>query len=55
MCQILSQLTTNTTYHPNAAVMLVHRLRRWPNITAALGQYMVFVDYTGYIVQSSGQ
>ena len=33
-----------TSYYPNADVMLGHRLRRWPNITAALGQRLVFAE-----------
>ena len=34
--------TVNTTRWPNAESMLAHRLRRWPNLAPALGQYIVF-------------
>ena len=32
----------NTKYWPNAGLMLVHRLRRWPNIKPPLGECPVF-------------
>ena len=31
----------NTRHSPNAGTMLVHRLRRWPNIVPALGERLV--------------
>ena len=32
----------NTRPRPNVGPMLVHRLRRWPNIGPTLGRYLVF-------------
>ena len=32
----------NTGQWTNAAMMLVHRLRRWPNITAAFANFLFF-------------
>ena len=32
----------NTSHSTNVAVMLVHHLRRWPNITATFVEYLVF-------------
>ena len=33
--------------------MLTHRLRRWPNIASALGQYLVFAGNDGKNVDLS--
>ena len=35
-------LPANTKHSLNAVSMLAHRLRRWPNIKTALGEYPVF-------------
>ena len=32
----------NTGHSPKAVSMLAHRLRRWPNIETALGEWPVF-------------
>ena len=32
-----STIPTNTIHQPNVGPMLVHRLRRWPNIEPTLG------------------
>ena len=34
----------NTIRWPNVALILDHRLRRWANIKATLGQRLVFSD-----------
>ena len=34
-------LPTNTELWPNAGSMLVHRLRRWPNINSALSEHLM--------------
>ena len=39
---VFHALQANTRYSPNAFSILVHRLRRWPNIEKALGEYPVF-------------
>ena len=36
----------NMIYPPNAGLMLVHRLRRWPNIEPVLGGCLVRVGIT---------
>ena len=41
-------IPANTRHWPNAAVMLGHRLRLWPSITAALGQCLVFARILPY-------
>ena len=38
----------NTRRSPNADSMLVHRLRRWPNIESALGERLVFAGLALY-------
>ena len=35
-------IPANTRHSPNAVSMLAHRLRRWPNIETALGEFIVF-------------
>ena len=35
---------TNKIHYPNSVVTLVHRLRRWTNVTTALGQCLVLVS-----------
>ena len=42
-------ILNNTMYLPNAGSMLVHRLRRWPNIEPALGRRLVFAVYTPWL------
>ena len=39
-------LRCDTGHSPNAASMLGHRLRRWPNIETALGEFPVFLGLT---------
>ena len=39
----------NTTRCPNAGLMLPHRLRRWGNISPALGQRVVFAGLSGSV------
>ena len=39
---IIVNIPANTTRWPNAGLMLAHRLRRWANISPALGQSVVF-------------
>ena len=34
-------IPANTGYSPNAASMLVHRLRRWPSIETTLGEWSI--------------
>ena len=40
----------NTRHSPNVASMLAHRLRRWPNIEATLGECLVFAGFWHAIV-----
>ena len=37
-----SYLQANSWRSPNIDLILLHRLRRWPNIKPALGQRLVF-------------
>ena len=46
-CLALKYFPANTMHQPNAGPMLVHRLRRWPNIVPALGWCIVFAGLTG--------
>ena len=39
-----SATPANTRHQPNAGPMLVHRLRRWPDIGPALGRCLVFAE-----------
>ena len=39
--------TANTRRRPNAGLMLAHRLRRWANISPALGQRLVLLGILG--------
>ena len=44
-CQLRYRGCTENTRHPtNAGLMLVHRLRRWPNINPTLVGCLVFAD-----------
>ena len=38
--------SSNTSYWPSAGEMLAQRLRRWPSISQALGQYSVFAEWS---------
>ena len=38
----MNYTSQQTRYSPNAVLIMVHRLRRWPNIETALGEYPVF-------------
>ena len=40
----LYSASRNTRHPPKAGVMLVRRLRRWPNIKPALGGSLVFAE-----------
>ena len=40
---MLGSIPVNNSHCPKAGLMLFHRLRRWPNITPALGQFLVFI------------
>ena len=42
MCHVLTQYPESTTHRPNVGLMLVHRLRRRPNIKTTLGRRIVF-------------
>ena len=52
LCTCTSELTErlpnkHEAYtQPNAVSMLVHRLRRWPNIETVLGECLVFAGFT---------
>ena len=38
-------VTHKTSHWPNAGSMLAHRLRRWPNIDTAMGEWLAFSGY----------
>ena len=39
---MFGHLPINTTHRPNAGLMLIQRLRRWPSLKTALGKHLVF-------------
>ena len=39
---IIMNIPENTRYRTNAEPMLVHRLRRWPNIRTTMSRCLVF-------------
>ena len=41
--RLLAMVPANTRRLPNAVLMLVQRLRRWPNIEPVLGKYIVLL------------
>ena len=41
-CLLGRAYLTNTRRSPNVGTVLAHRLRRCPNIIAALGEYILF-------------
>ena len=46
MCEMMARTCpANTTHSPNAVSLLVHRLRRWPNIETALGECLAFAGW----------
>ena len=40
----------NTGHSPKAVSMLAHRLRRWPNIETALGEWPVFAGLLDMVI-----
>ena len=37
----MAQVSANTKHRPSVGITLAHRLPRWPNIIATLGEYIM--------------